>query len=92
MAAMGSALLESTPLVQLAVEIQRRLAIEAVVVHTRDCAACAEGERNVLRNRSADLHHPTASPLALATTSMRVIFLDGMPAYCLRKRCVSAPS
>ena len=42
MAAMGIALSESSPLIQFAVEIQRRLAIEAVVVHTRDCAACAE--------------------------------------------------
>jgi len=42
MAAMGSALSESTPLEEFALEIQRRLAIEAVVVHTRDCAACAE--------------------------------------------------
>ena len=33
---------ESTPLEELAIEIHQRLAIEAVVVHTRDCAACAE--------------------------------------------------
>jgi hypothetical protein len=42
MAATGTALSETSPLIQFAVEIQRRLAIEAVVVHTRDGAACAE--------------------------------------------------
>jgi sugar/nucleoside kinase (ribokinase family) len=33
---------ESAPLEEFAIEIRQRLAIEAVVVHTRDCAACAE--------------------------------------------------
>jgi hypothetical protein len=90
MAAMGIALSESSPLIQFAVGIQRRLAIEAVVVHTRDCAACAEanGTSCEIAVPSASTH---ASPLAPATTSMRVIFSDGTPAYCLRKRYVWAP-